>query len=545
METEMTNSTESNVKSKAERETKERVRQRAQQASIVEGLRTLLEGDEQLLGFSRGRIAGGIRGKLSVGPEAFFAPIVNVGLTERRFVLQHIHEESGRPSEILPHFFPLGDILSLEFSDIETFGAEPACRLMLRLKNDQHFRVRLRGKANFESVRALVEVFQSLTQAQRPLASPTQSICANCRHILDQPFHFCPYCGQRLPEPVTTTPVAETATAPPEPPVAQPPTDFFTAPSPEPPPTTPPAAPTVPAAHAVAPTPPAAPETPPTPPTPPEALADAAPAPPSLPTAPTSPEASTPSEPPEPPVSAAAPSPRSRKSAPNPPAPPEAPTPPTAAEPDASIAPTPPEAPAPPAPSEPPAAAAAPADFAAAPPIEGAGFVTTPLTPEVPPSPPTPPAPEVPPAPPAAPSAAASPAPPATPAPPAPPPAAAPTPQAPATPTASASPAQPTRKAEGPMTVKIHIDRPELKVHETMTGATADEVVGRIKARVVPELPFILRPFVNAMDNLTFAQEIVKRYNKNENFNLPLPKTCRDFLNLAQALGFATVEDTL
>ena len=77
---------------------------RAEQATIVSGLKTVLESDEQLLGFARGRIAGGWRGKLNVGPEAFFAPFVNVGLTERRFVLQHIHPENGRPSEIMPHF---------------------------------------------------------------------------------------------------------------------------------------------------------------------------------------------------------------------------------------------------------------------------------------------------------------------------------------------------------------------------------------------------------------------------------------------------------
>src|SRR5215472_11003983 len=108
---------------------------REEQASIVQGLQTVLEGEEQLLAFARGRIAGGWRGKLTVGPEAFFAPFVNIALTERRFLLQHIHPENGRPSEILPHFFPIAEIQELTFTDIETFGGEPACRLILRLND--------------------------------------------------------------------------------------------------------------------------------------------------------------------------------------------------------------------------------------------------------------------------------------------------------------------------------------------------------------------------------------------------------------------------
>src|SRR5262249_20586215 len=158
----MINSTERRAEEKAEREAEEKAQRRAEQAQVVEGLRSVLEGDEQLLAFARGRIAGGWRGKLSVGPEAFFAPFVNIGLTERRLVLQHIHPENGRPSEILPHFFPLADIESLAFTDIETFGAEQACRLTLRLRDDHQFRLRLKGATNFESAKAMQEVFQSL-----------------------------------------------------------------------------------------------------------------------------------------------------------------------------------------------------------------------------------------------------------------------------------------------------------------------------------------------------------------------------------------------
>src|SRR5579862_9674181 len=102
----MIDSKERNADPKEKRAKEAEKARRAEQASIVQGLQTALEGEEQLLAFARGRIAGGWRGKLAVGPEAFFAPFVNLALTERRFLLQHIQPLSGKPSEILPHAFP-------------------------------------------------------------------------------------------------------------------------------------------------------------------------------------------------------------------------------------------------------------------------------------------------------------------------------------------------------------------------------------------------------------------------------------------------------
>ncbi len=202
---------ERKTKSRAEREADLRAARRAEQATIVSGLKTVLESDEQLLGFARGRIAGGFRGKLNIGPEAFFAPIVNIGLTERRLVLQHIHPENGRPSEILPHFFTLADIASLTFSDVETYGGEPACRLVVHMTNELYCRLRLRGQTNFESAQSIATVFTSLTGPRRSTTTPTQRICSQCTRMLDQPYKFCPYCGQQQP---AETHTAEAATEP-------------------------------------------------------------------------------------------------------------------------------------------------------------------------------------------------------------------------------------------------------------------------------------------------------------------------------------------
>ncbi|MCS6776693.1 MAG: hypothetical protein RMJ43_03460 [Chloroherpetonaceae bacterium] len=175
-----------------------KARDRREQAAVVQGLLSILSPEEQLLGFLRGVIAGGLRGKLAIGPEAFFAPHVNLGLTDRRFVVQHIHPENDRPSEIEPHFFSLSEIASIDFSDADTFGQEPAGRLNMRLHGELPVRFRISGTTNCQNARALVTVFQSLMRLQQAETTPVRRRCPFCQHILDQPFRYCPYCGGRI-----------------------------------------------------------------------------------------------------------------------------------------------------------------------------------------------------------------------------------------------------------------------------------------------------------------------------------------------------------
>ncbi len=197
------------LSAKEEAAAKTKASRRVEQAQIVGGLQGALEQGEQLLAFSRGRIAGGWRGKMNVGPEAFFAPVVNIGLTERRLILQHIHPENGKPSEIQPHYFALEDVAALSFADIETFGGEPAARLIVRQGTSLFIRLRLLGATNFDSGKALAEVFGTLVSALRtPSASPTQRVCPQCARLLDQLSRFCPYCGAAQPQsapPATVT----------------------------------------------------------------------------------------------------------------------------------------------------------------------------------------------------------------------------------------------------------------------------------------------------------------------------------------------------
>lgn len=206
----MVTSTQAKTKSKAEQEAQHKAVRRAEQANILAGVRPILDKDEQLLSFARARIAGGWRSKLNVGPEAFFAPYVNVALTERRFLVQHIQPASGKPSQMLPHAYTFDKVARVTFTEIETYGADPACRLILHLENNLFVRLRLRGLLNVESAKSMAKLFDSLTTAKRAVSTPpTQSACPRCERLMDQPHRFCPYCGTQ--QPPRTTATAETA----------------------------------------------------------------------------------------------------------------------------------------------------------------------------------------------------------------------------------------------------------------------------------------------------------------------------------------------
>ena len=188
---------------------------RARLAQTYTHLQTILEADENLLGFTQGHIAGGWRGKLLLGPETFFSPDVNIGLTDKRILLQHIHLDKGKLSSIPPHSFTLEEVLNMQYAEEETFNSEVGVgRLALHLSNEQRCRLRIEGAETCHAASELVEVFHSLTAARRTRpSSPTQFICGKCLHILDKPAKFCPYCGDKMPEEEKATVTETTATA--------------------------------------------------------------------------------------------------------------------------------------------------------------------------------------------------------------------------------------------------------------------------------------------------------------------------------------------
>lgn len=90
------------------------------------------------------------------------------------------------------------------------------------------------------------------------------------------------------------------------------------------------------------------------------------------------------------------------------------------------------------------------------------------------------------------------------------------------------------------MQVHVKISQDHIRVDETFSGATAEKIVEKCKARVLPDTPFFMRPIIAALSPLQFAQEVVKRFNYTRGQNLPVPQSCEEFLRTAEQEGFAT-----
>ena len=82
-------------------------------------------------------------------------------------------------------------------------------------------------------------------------------------------------------------------------------------------------------------------------------------------------------------------------------------------------------------------------------------------------------------------------------------------------------------------------------MHETFVGANADDIVKRLKDRAAPQLPFTMRLLIMPMNPISFAQEVVRRYNDEMKAALPIPKSCAEFLWQCVGLNFATIEAAL
>lgn len=91
------------------------------------------------------------------------------------------------------------------------------------------------------------------------------------------------------------------------------------------------------------------------------------------------------------------------------------------------------------------------------------------------------------------------------------------------------------------MRVRVHIDQEGFRLNELFDGATAEQVVAAVKDRISRDVPFVLRIGLSRMSPVGFAQEVVRRYNKSEGQNLPLPTDCAQFLDQAQKIGVAEI----
>jgi len=91
------------------------------------------------------------------------------------------------------------------------------------------------------------------------------------------------------------------------------------------------------------------------------------------------------------------------------------------------------------------------------------------------------------------------------------------------------------------MKVRVKQKNDQFEIDEVFTGATAEDIVKQMKNEVASKLNFLLRPLVNGMSPLAFAQEVVSRYNDHAKKNLRKPQSCEEFIELGEAEGIATI----
>ncbi len=88
--------------------------------------------------------------------------------------------------------------------------------------------------------------------------------------------------------------------------------------------------------------------------------------------------------------------------------------------------------------------------------------------------------------------------------------------------------------------MKLHIQIEQ--VRETVEVRDAAEALSRFKKEAAKRAPFMLRPVVNAMSDMSFAAEAVKRDNARSGRQDAAPKNAQEFLDWAVARGYVTIE---
>ena len=90
------------------------------------------------------------------------------------------------------------------------------------------------------------------------------------------------------------------------------------------------------------------------------------------------------------------------------------------------------------------------------------------------------------------------------------------------------------------MKVRVTYNSPQMGVDEVFSGDSPEDVVRAMQRAVAAKVNFALRILVNSLSPLSFAQEVVKRYNEATRKSVPLPRSCAEFLELGEKEGLAT-----
>ena len=162
-------------------------------ALAVQEITHHLRKDEMLMGVLRVKIGAANKG-FQLSFKAKSAPNLSIGITDSRLILQYSLNR-GDVLDCPPEMsIPLEMIRSFRIDEIETFGGEETCRIVISPFFKKQMRYRVYGKQNCRSAREMARVFTTLT-SPRECAEQLISECKRCEHALNGIFKCCPYCG--------------------------------------------------------------------------------------------------------------------------------------------------------------------------------------------------------------------------------------------------------------------------------------------------------------------------------------------------------------
>ena len=87
------------------------------------------------------------------------------------------------------------------------------------------------------------------------------------------------------------------------------------------------------------------------------------------------------------------------------------------------------------------------------------------------------------------------------------------------------------------MKLHIHVQ----KVDEIVEVKDAAEALRRTRQEAAKRAPMLLRPVLNAMSDMAFAGEAVKRHNGESGRSDAIPQSAQEFLDWAIERGFVSV----
>lgn len=91
------------------------------------------------------------------------------------------------------------------------------------------------------------------------------------------------------------------------------------------------------------------------------------------------------------------------------------------------------------------------------------------------------------------------------------------------------------------MRVRIHVKLSGFEIDQVADGERVEDVVHVVKVETARRSKGLARLAINAMGDLSFAREVVKRYNAQFKSAEPLPNSAAEFLDFGVRCGFAEV----